>query len=118
MDHDAPEWIKIAESQRELAFNENNLVEVDSIVRKICIGKFQDKLFAFSPKCPHASAPLVSGYIDAVGNVVCPLHRYKFCMRNGRNITGEGYYLKHWPIEAREDGIFVKLEKNRLFDLL
>ena len=115
---DEKEWLKIAESVEELSFNENNLTELDTPVRKICIGKFGEKLFAFAPKCPHASAPFTSGYIDAVGNVVCPLHRYKFCMSNGRNVSGEGYYLKHWPVEIRDDGVYVKLEQNKLFGLL
>jgi 3-phenylpropionate/trans-cinnamate dioxygenase ferredoxin subunit len=30
-------------------------------------------------------------------------------MKNGRNVTGEGYYLKYWPVEAREDGIYVEI---------
>ena len=110
-------WVKIAESVGELNFHENHLAIVDTEERKICVGRFNNELFAFSPRCPHASAPFLDGYIDAVGNVVCPLHRYKFCMRNGRNVSGEGYFLKHWPIEVREDGVYVGFEKNKLFGL-
>ena len=110
-------WIKIAESLAELSFNENSLAEIETEERKICIGKYDGALFAFTAKCPHASAPLVAGYIDAVGNVVCCLHRYKFCMRNGRNVSGEGYFLKNWPVEIREDGVFVGFEKNKLMGL-
>jgi 3-phenylpropionate/trans-cinnamate dioxygenase ferredoxin subunit len=57
------------------------------------------------------------GYIDALGNVVCPLHRYKFDLKNGRNISGEGYYLKNWPVEIREDGVYVGIEESKLFGL-
>jgi 3-phenylpropionate/trans-cinnamate dioxygenase ferredoxin subunit len=39
-------------------------------------------------------------------------------MKNGRNVTGEGYYLKHWPVEVRDDGVYVGLEKKSLFGLL
>lgn len=117
MDRKEVRWVKIAESIEELRFNENNMAEVDTEERKICIGKFNDEFFAFAFKCPHASAALADGYIDAVGNVVCPLHRYKFCMRNGRNVSGEGYYLKHWPVEIRPDGVFVGFEKNKLLGL-
>ena len=45
--------------------------------------------------------------MDALGNIVCPLHRYKFSIKNGRNTSGEGYFLKTFAIEVREDGIFV-----------
>jgi len=32
-------------------------------------------------------------------------------MLNGRNTSGEGYYLKHWKVETREDGVFVEMEE-------
>jgi 3-phenylpropionate/trans-cinnamate dioxygenase ferredoxin subunit len=117
MADDRLSWIKIVESEAELDFQANHIAEVMAGERKICIGKFQQELFAFSNKCPHASGLFVDGYIDAVGNVVCPIHRYKFCMRNGRNVTGEGYFLKNWKVETREDGIYVGFEKNKLFGL-
>jgi 3-phenylpropionate/trans-cinnamate dioxygenase ferredoxin subunit len=118
MAEDRFEWIKIAEAKAEINFGSNQIAEIMVGERKICIAKFQDQLFAFSNKCPHASGLFVDGYIDAVGNVVCPVHRYKFCMRNGRNVTGEGYFLKHWTVEIREDGIYIALEKNKLFGFL
>jgi len=111
------DWIKIAESEAEIVFNDNNIAELMAGERKICIAKSQNQLFAFTNKCPHASGLFVHGYIDATGNVVCPLHRYKFNIRNGRNVTGEGYFLKHWPVEVKEDGIYVGFEKNKLFGL-
>jgi nitrite reductase/ring-hydroxylating ferredoxin subunit len=111
-------WIKIAGNIEEIAFGNNNLAEVDADGKKICLGRRDKEIFAFASKCPHAGGYLSEGYTDALGNVVCPIHRYKFCMKNGRNVSGEGYYLKHWPVEVREDGVFVGLEKNKLFGLL
>jgi 3-phenylpropionate/trans-cinnamate dioxygenase ferredoxin subunit len=105
-------WIKIAASESELSFKENNLVEIVTDERTICLGRFEGKIFAFANKCPHASGLFVNSYIDAIGNVVCPIHRYKFCMRSGKNVTGEGYYLKNFPVELREDGVYVGLQKN------
>ena len=117
MADDRFKWIKIAESEAEIDFAENNIAEVMAGPRKICVARFGNELFAFSNKCPHASGLFVNGYIDAVGNVVCPIHRYKFCMRNGRNVTGEGYFLKHWTVQKREDGIYIAMEKNIFFGL-
>jgi 3-phenylpropionate/trans-cinnamate dioxygenase ferredoxin subunit len=102
-------WQKIAESEQELQFNNCDIAEADANGKLICIGRFNGKLFAFAHKCPHAGALMSEGYVDAVGNVVCPSHRYKFNMQNGRNVSGEGYYLKHWEVEVREDGVYVKL---------
>ena len=108
-------WIKIAESELEINFSSNNITEVMAGERKICIARFKNRLFAFSNKCPHASGLFINGYIDAMGNVVCPVHRYKFRMRNGRNVTGEGYFLKNWMVQVREDGVYVGMDKNKLF---
>jgi nitrite reductase/ring-hydroxylating ferredoxin subunit len=102
-------WYKIADNLAEIDFASNNIAVADANGKKICIGRFQDSIFAFAFKCPHAGGLLAEGYIDALGNVVCPLHRYKYDMKNGRNVSGEGYYLKHWQVEIREDGVYVEI---------
>ncbi len=110
-------WIKVADFITELTFAENGIAEVEANGKTICIGKYKDAYYAFAHKCPHASGFFINGFIDALGNVVCPLHRYKFCIKSGRNVTGEGYYLKHWPVEIKEEGVFVGFEKNKLLGL-
>ena len=105
-------WHKIADHLDELDFSSNNISVAEVKGKKICIGKFKEGVFAFAYKCPHAGGLLAEGYIDALGNIVCPIHRYKYDMKNGRNITGEGYYLKNWPVEIRENGVFVGLEQS------
>jgi len=96
----------------EVEFAANNIAVVDLDGKNICLGKFKDALFAFTYKCPHAGGMLAEGFIDALGNIVCPLHRYKYSMANGRNVSGEGYYLINWPVEIKEDGIFVGVEET------
>src|SRR5215203_5614017 len=96
-------WHKIAAHINELDFSRNNIAVTEAKGKKICIGKYNQGLFAFAFKCPHAGGFLSDGYIDALGNVVCPLHKYKYSIQDGRNTSGEGYYLKHWPVEQRED---------------
>lgn len=107
-------WIKLATSPEELPFNSNGLTEVDADGKTICLGRSGNEIYAFAQKCPHASGYLVTGSTDSNGNVICPIHRYKFCMKNGRNVSGEGYYLKHWKVEVRDDGVFVEMEKGLL----
>ncbi|MFT3702869.1 MAG: Rieske 2Fe-2S domain-containing protein [Agriterribacter sp.] len=101
------QWHKIAEHINELDFSENNIAVAEVNGKKLCIGKFNNLLFGFAYKCPHAGGFLSEGYIDAIGNVVCPIHRYKFNMANGRNITGEGYFLKTWPVKTEDESIFI-----------
>ena len=101
------QWQKIAESIHELDFAANHIAVVETDGKKICVGRHNGKLYAFAYKCPHASGIMADGYIDALGNIVCPVHRYKFNLQNGRNTSGEGYYLKHWQVEEREDGVYL-----------
>jgi nitrite reductase/ring-hydroxylating ferredoxin subunit len=103
------QWHKIAGAAAELDFAANDIAVTELAGKKICIGRYKDKLYAFAYTCPHASGLMADGYIDALGNIVCPVHRYKFNLQNGRNSSGEGYYLKHWPVEVREDGVYIAL---------
>jgi 3-phenylpropionate/trans-cinnamate dioxygenase ferredoxin subunit len=105
-------WHKIADHINELDFADNNIAVTELKGKKICIGKYNELVFAFAYKCPHAGGILADGYIDAIGNIVCPLHRYKYSLQNGRNVSGEGYYLKHYPVELREGGVFAGIEEN------
>ena len=105
-------WHKAADHINEIDFAGNNIAVIEINGKKICLGKFNETVFAFAYKCPHAGGLLADGFIDNLGNVVCPLHRYKYDMKNGRNVTGEGYYLKHWPVDMRENGVFVGMEER------
>jgi 3-phenylpropionate/trans-cinnamate dioxygenase ferredoxin subunit len=105
-------WHKIADHINELDFADNNIAVAELKGKKICIAKFKEQVFAFAYKCPHAGGILADGYIDALGNIVCPLHRYKFSTQNGRNTSGEGYYLKHWPVEIKNDEVYVGMEDS------
>jgi len=111
-------WYKIADSFAEINFSANGLAKVEVNNKIICVALNKNELLACTQKCPHAGGNLADGYMDALGNIVCPLHRYKFNLHNGRNTSGEGYYLKIFPIEIRNEGVFVGFEQNNLFGWL
>ena len=108
-------WYKIADSESELNFTSNNLLEIEVAGKKICLAKGKD-LYACAAKCPHASGIIANGYIDAHDNVICPIHRYKFALHNGRNVSGEGYYLKTYPLQTRNEGVFIGIEESGIFN--
>ena len=103
---------QIADYPTSLSFNQQGIAVVEIKGKKICIARYKEEWFAFAYKCPHAGGILADGFIDALGNVVCPLHRYKYDMNNGRNVSGEGYYLSNWPVDLRDDGVYVGMEKG------
>mgnify|MGYP003344871481 CR=1 FL=1 len=107
-------WHKIAESKEELFSSGKNLVEIEIAGKAVCVATHQENIKACAAKCPHAGGKMSEGYVDALGNIVCPLHRYKFSLENGRNVTGEGYFLKIYAIEERTDGIFIGIEEKKV----
>ena len=111
-------WYKIADTIEEINFSTDGLVEVEVNCKKICVVLKNEMLFACTAKCPHAGGNMSHGYVDALGNIVCPLHRYKFSLTNGRNVSGEGYFLKNYPIEIRINGIFIGFEETSMFSWL
>ncbi|MCX8018979.1 MAG: Rieske (2Fe-2S) protein [Chitinophagaceae bacterium] len=106
-------WHKVADYIHEPDFAENQIALVSVNGKKICIARVGESLFAFAHKCPHAGGRLSEGYIDSHSCVVCPLHRFKFDIRTGRNVSGEGYHLKSWPVKTDEEGIYVAMESKR-----
>lgn len=68
-----------------------------------------EDLYAFAATCPHASARFCDGWLDARGHITCPLHKYKFNPVNGRNVSGEGYKLKTFPVEIRAGIVYIGL---------
>lgn len=108
------DWHKIAEHESEITLQENGIAVVEARNKKICVTKFQDQWFGFPYTCPHAGGILAYGSVDNTGNIVCPLHRYKFSLMNGRNVSGEGFYMKRYPIEVRDEAIYVGIERGLL----
>ena len=109
-------WHKIAEDVGAIDFAANGMASVELGTKKFCLVRHKESLYACASKCPHAGGQMADGYIDALGNIVCPLHRYKFSLATGRNSSGEGYFLKTYPVEQRAEGVFVGLEKGGLFN--
>ena len=109
-------WYKVSNDKNEINWQKNNLAIAEVAGKTITLIKSGEDISACAYKCPHASGVLAEGFIDALGNIVCPLHRYKFNLRNGRNVSGEGYYLKVYALEERAAGIFIGFEENSWFD--
>lgn len=104
------DWIRIAESLTDIQFSEKKLAEIKIGERDICLALTQSGLKACGATCPHAGARLAKvGKLDAKDNLVCCVHQYSFNLTHGRDTFNEGFFLKIYPIEIREDGVFVGL---------
>ncbi|MBE2288608.1 MAG: Rieske 2Fe-2S domain-containing protein [Chitinophagaceae bacterium] len=101
-------WHRITDLNRS-GMPEMKLLETDIYGKKIGLLKRGDHIYAFAAKCPHAGARMCDGWLDAQGRIVCPDHKYRFDPANGRNTSGEGYKLFTYPVDIREDEIWVGL---------
>ncbi len=101
-------WQKVT-SETYASLQENKLTEAVVGEKVIGLLKREGNVFAFAAKCPHAGAPMCDGWMDAAGRIVCPLHKYRFDPKNGRNTSGEGYKLYTYPVEIKDDEIWVGL---------
>lgn len=106
-------WHKVDEVSAN-NLEENKLTEVNVAGKRVGILLRTGKLHAFAALCPHAGAPMCDGWIDAMGRIVCPLHKYRFDPANGRNTSGEGYKLYTYPCEIRDNSLYIGLITTNL----
>ena len=83
--------------------------------REIALFRFRDgRVFAIDNRCPHRGGPLSEGVvgIDRVSGaeaVICPLHAYKFSLRDGRGLDTE-LQARTYRVEVRGGHIFLSLD--------
>lgn len=100
-------WIKISENIPP----EDQIARFKILGKNICLLNHCQKLYAFSAKCPHAGADLSGGWCEN-NYIVCPVHRYKYNLENGRGAVGQGDYLKIYQVEERTDGVYILMNKG------
>lgn len=110
-------WHKIADSVNAIDWQANQMAVIQVHGKQITLIKIGEDVQACAYKCPHAGGVLADGFIDAKGLIVCPLHRYRFNVTNGRNVSGEGYHLKTYSIEKRAASLFIGMEESGLTDI-
>ena len=105
-----PVQYKVCDDTDNLHFSASGLTTAEVDGKDICIGIYEGNLFACAAKCPHAGGNMAEGYITVNGNIVCPLHGFKFDLKTGRNVSGEDYSLKIFPVEKRGSALFSTLK--------
>jgi 3-phenylpropionate/trans-cinnamate dioxygenase ferredoxin subunit len=106
------DWHKVAANVSELKWSPGEIAEVEANGKKFCIARWEDQWFGFAHTCPHAGAPMTEAYVAGQCQVICPVHHLKFNLKNaGRDVNGEGYTLKTYPVEVRPDGIYMGFEE-------
>lgn len=117
MSADELEWIKVHQAgSRGKSFIKPGKVRLMSTERKdVLVTRIGDDIYAYDTKCPHNGFSLKDVLPEKDCSITCPLHRYAFDLRTGKNLSGEGFYLENYPIQFRNDGMYIGFPKRSRF---
>ena len=102
MSSDTPlEWLEACLAS-ELPPGERKLVKLKSI--EIALFNVNGTLHAIKNRCPHRSGPLIRGFVDDTGGIKCPMHGWRFDLRDGSS-----------PRPAQATVYRVKAENGRVY---
>lgn len=79
--------------------------------RTVCLTRFEGEYAALDNRCPHQGGPLGEGSIEN-GLLRCPWHGWDFHPTTGRPPGGYDDGVGTFPVEVREDGIYVGFEEE------
>jgi nitrite reductase/ring-hydroxylating ferredoxin subunit len=77
--------------------------------RQIALVRMREEFYAFSSSCPHRGASLIDGSINGIGEIICPLHNYRFDIKTGQVKSGSCGDLEVFHCELSEDGLTITL---------
>jgi nitrite reductase/ring-hydroxylating ferredoxin subunit len=107
------DWFKI-----DAEISEQNFVkQIQLNGKNLCLIHNNQQFYVIQNKCPHAGGVLSNGWCEN-GSVVCPVHRWKYNLQNGRGAEGQGDYVTIYPVEHRHDGVYVGFKESWLKNLL
>lgn len=105
------EWIKVFSSSGELRerLKEGTPQHLMVNGQSICMILWKGELRAVENKCPHNGESLSKGKINYLGEVICPLHGYRFNLKNGREAGERCRDAETFPVNENDEGVFVGL---------
>ena len=102
-------WKKIFKSREEaneiVAPNTMKLLIIGSV--RICLMNFQGQYYAIDDRCPHKGASLSKGKSNYLGEVICPLHEYRFRPTTGAEVNSLCHDVRTYPTKLEENGLSI-----------
>ncbi len=88
----------------EIAEGERKIIEVDGL--SIGVFHHRGEWYALHNSCLHRGGPVCQGALE-VDTLTCPWHGYQYDVRDGTLLLDPAAKLTRYPVEVREDGIFL-----------
>lgn len=101
-------WVKIFPSQATALekISDKSIKGLKYKEKKYCVIRFKDKFYVTEALCPHQNASLIDGKLNDFGEIICPLHEYRFSLiENGRCHTN-CKDLIIYPSRQDNDGVY------------
>jgi len=99
------EWVAVCRLDE---IKEGRGVSRDAAGLRVAVFRHGGEVVALSGRCPHSNGPLGLGWIEE-GEVVCPLHHWRFRLADGRCTTVRGYSVHRFRCEVRDDEIWIQV---------
>lgn len=88
----------------------------ERVIKKVILGETTigilrkgDSFHCFQAFCPHRGASLIQGNINSSGEIICPLHQYRFDLETGQVKSGYCKDLDIYPNELTENGLDISI---------
>ncbi|KYG83475.1 Rieske (2Fe-2S) protein [Roseivirga echinicomitans] len=102
---------KLFDSKNELlermGVNERSIVRIGD--HRICLVLNAGEFHAFDHLCPHNQHSLFEGTINYKNEVVCPLHSYRFSLKDGSECEQRTKPLRIHALKIENDGVFLQV---------
>jgi len=103
------EWLKIFESEEKA----NNKVKENTtqllIVKgkRICLARHNGQFYAVQDSCTHQGESLSKGKVNFLGEIICPLHNYRFQLDTGHACDSSCGDLLTYAVKSSDSGFFI-----------
>ena len=99
------EWVAVCRLDE---IKEGRGVSREAAGLRVAVFRTGGGVVALSGRCPHANGPLGLGWIEE-GEVVCPLHQWRFRLADGRCTTIRGNSVHRFRCEVRGEEVWVEV---------
>ncbi len=106
-------WHKVLENPADLP--DGRVMTVQAGHKSFCLTHYQGTFGCLDNKCPHQGGPLGEGSIEK-GFLRCPWHGWDYHPLTGKPPGGFDDAVDTFPVEIREDGIFIGLPADSVHE--
>lgn len=103
------QWYKIfsdlAAARSRLKDSRPQRVQIGHVT--ICLVMMEENFFAVQDACTHSRASLSNGWVNQLGEIICPWHNYRFELKSGTPCDSSCASLRTYPVKWNESGFYI-----------